>query len=168
MRSPVRLFAALAILLATATVTAQVFKWIDKDGKVHFTDTPPPADAVKGEAKKLNIAPSGNAGAGAAAAKSTPDRTKDSAKDSARDNAKEADKKKADTAEKAKKEEETERVAKANEERCKEAKRYLSSLETGQPLVRNNDAGERTIMSDAERATETARAKTAMSESCKT
>lgn len=53
MKSPVQLFAALAILLATATVAAQVFKWIDKDGKVNFTDTPPPAEAVKGEAKKI-------------------------------------------------------------------------------------------------------------------
>lgn len=160
MRSPVRLFAALAILLATATVTAQVFKWIDKDGKVHFTDTPPPADAVKGEAKKITIAPSGNTGSSAAAPKSSTERAKDNPKD--------ADKKKTEAAEKAKKEEETERIAKQNEERCREAKRYLSSLETGQPLIRNNDAGERTIMSDAERATETARAKTAMSESCKT
>jgi Domain of unknown function (DUF4124) len=164
MRSPVRLFAALAILLATATVTAQVFKWIDKDGKVHFTDTPPPADAVKGEAKKLTIAPSGNAGANAAAPKAAGERAKVGAKDSA----KEAEKSKADAAEKAKKEEDTERIAKQNEERCREAKRYLSSLETGQPLVRNNDAGERTLMSDAERAAEVARAKTAMSESCKT
>jgi len=36
MKSPVQLFAALAIFLATATVAAQVFKWIDKDGKVNF------------------------------------------------------------------------------------------------------------------------------------
>jgi hypothetical protein len=161
MRSPVRLFAALAILLATATVTAQVFKWIDKDGKVHFSDTPPPADAVKGEAKKITISPPGSSGSSnAPAPKSVAERAKDSAKD--------GEKRKTEAAEKAKKEEETERVAKQNEERCREAKRYLSSLETGQPLVRNNDAGERTLMSDAERTTEVARAKTAMSESCKT
>ena len=46
MKSPVQLFAAIAIFLATATVAAQVFKWIDKDGKVNFSDTPPPAEAV--------------------------------------------------------------------------------------------------------------------------
>jgi hypothetical protein len=161
MRSPVRLFAALAILLATATVTAQVFKWIDKDGKVHFSDTPPPADAVKGEAKKITISPPSSGGASnVPAPKAVAERAKDSAKAD--------EKRKTEAAEKAKREEETERVAKQNEERCREAKRYLSSLETGQPLVRNNDAGERTLMSDAERATEIARAKTATSESCKT
>ena len=61
MKSPVQLFAAIAIFLATATVAAQVFKWIDKDGKVNFSDTPPPAEAVKGEAKKLTVLPAATA-----------------------------------------------------------------------------------------------------------
>ena len=46
MKSPVQLFIAMAILLATATVAAQVYKWVDKDGKVQYTDTPPPASAT--------------------------------------------------------------------------------------------------------------------------
>ena len=43
MKSPVQLFTAVAILLATATVAAQVYKWVDKDGKIQYSDTPPPA-----------------------------------------------------------------------------------------------------------------------------
>jgi Domain of unknown function (DUF4124) len=161
MKSPVRIFMALAILLATATVTAQVYKWIDKDGRVQYTDTPPPASATKTEAKKLATPPpaagsaSSTASAAAAPAKSLQERSK------------EFDKRRTETAEKAKKDEETEKLAKQNQERCKEANRYLSSLDSGAPLVRNNDKGERAIMTDAERASEMARAKAAATESCK-
>ncbi len=156
MKSPVQLFAAIAIFLATATVAAQVFKWIDKDGKVNFSDTPPPAEAVKGEAKKLTVLPPTTTPAPA------PAKVK-----AAVDPAKDAEKKKTELAEKAKKDEVAEQNAKQNEERCKEAKRYLSTLDSGTPLRQSNDAGERVFMSDEQRASETARAKTAVTESCK-
>ena len=56
MKSPVQIFVAIAVLLATATVAAQVYKWVDKDGQVQYTDTPPPPGAAKVEAKKINSA----------------------------------------------------------------------------------------------------------------
>ncbi len=156
MKSPVQLFAAIAIFLATATVAAQVFKWIDKDGKVNFSDTPPPAEAVKGETKKLTVLPTATTPAPAPAkGKTVVDRAKD------------AEKKKIELADKAKKDEVAEQNAKQNEERCKEAKRYLSTLDSGTPIRQSNDAGERVFMSDEQRASETARAKAAVSESCK-
>ncbi len=158
MKSPVQLFAAIAIFLATATVAAQVFKWIDKDGKVNFSDTPPPAEAVKGETKKLTVLP----------AATTPPPAPAPAKGKAAvDQAKDAEKKKIELADKAKKDEVAEQNAKQNEERCKEAKRYLSTLDSGTPIRQSNDAGERVFMSDEQRASETARAKAAVSESCK-
>jgi glutaredoxin len=40
------LFTALALLFA-ASAAAQMYRWVDKDGKVHYTDTPPPAAAAK-------------------------------------------------------------------------------------------------------------------------
>lgn len=162
MKSPVQLFAAVAILLATATVTAQVFKWIDKDGKVNFSDTPPPAEAVKGEAKKI-ASPTAAATPPAIASKTVAP----SAAKSPADLAKDAEKKKTELAEKARKDDETEKIAKQNEERCKEARRYLSTLESGTPIKQSNDAGETVFMSDAARASETARAKAAAAESCK-
>ena len=54
MKSPIQLFIAIAILLATATVAAQVYKWVDKDGQVQYSDTPPPPGATKAEAKKVD------------------------------------------------------------------------------------------------------------------
>ena len=156
MKSPVQFFAAIAIFLATATVAAQVFKWIDKDGKVNFSDTPPPAEAVKGEAKKLTVLPAANTPAPAPAKVKI-----------AVDQAKEAEKKKAELADKGKKDEAAEQNAKQNEERCKDAKRYLSTLDSGTPIRQSNDAGERVFMNDEQRASETARAKIAVTESCK-
>ena len=156
MKSPVQFFAAIAIFLATATVAAQVFKWIDKDGKVNFSDTPPPAEAVKGEAKKLTVLPAANTPTPAPAKVKI-----------AVDQAKEAEKKKTELADKAKKDEAAEQNAKQNEERCKDAKRYLSTLDSGTPIRQSNDAGERVFMNDEQRASETARAKIAVTESCK-
>jgi len=156
MKSPVQFFAAIAIFLATATVAAQVFKWIDKDGKVNFSDTPPPAEAVKGEAKKLTVLPAANTPAPAPAKVKI-----------AVDQAKEAEKKKTELADKGKKDETAEQNAKQNEERCKDAKRYLSTLDSGTPIRQSNDAGERVFMNDEQRASETARAKIAATESCK-
>lgn len=163
MKSPVQLFAALAIFLATATVAAQVFKWIDKDGKVNFSDTPPPAVAVKGEAKKI-VVPSASPSPPATPSKIVAPPTAKTGADQAKD----ADKKKAELAEKAKKDEATDKIAKQNEERCKEAKRYLTTLESGTPIKQSNDAGENVFMTDEARASESARAKTAVTESCKT
>jgi glutaredoxin len=41
------LFAVVALLLASA-VAAQAYRWVDKDGKVHYSQTPPqPTDAAK-------------------------------------------------------------------------------------------------------------------------
>jgi len=40
-----RLAIAVAAMLVAATAGAQMYRWVDKDGKVHYTDTPPPAAA---------------------------------------------------------------------------------------------------------------------------
>ncbi len=40
-----RLAIAVAAMLVAATAGAQMYRWVDKDGKVQYTDTPPPAAA---------------------------------------------------------------------------------------------------------------------------
>lgn len=46
--------AGCAALVATlAAAQSNVYRWVDKDGKVHFTDTPPPADAKSGSQKRM-------------------------------------------------------------------------------------------------------------------
>lgn len=40
-----RFWIAAALLAASASAAAQVYRWTDSSGKTHFTDTPPPASA---------------------------------------------------------------------------------------------------------------------------
>ncbi len=179
MKSPVQLFIAIAIMLATATVAAQVYKWVDKDGKVQYSDQPPPVDAkdVKGTAKKIDA----RSASGTAPVTAPPAATKDATKGNAKDgkaNPKEApktladrnkdfEKRRADEAAEAKKAEEAQKLAKANEERCEQASRYLLDLQSGRPLVSSDKNGDRKIMNDDERSKELARTNSAKSESCK-
>lgn len=46
-----RLALAVAAMFVAATAGAQMYRWVDKDGKVHYTDAPPPA-ASKGVQKR--------------------------------------------------------------------------------------------------------------------
>ncbi|MES2316285.1 MAG: glutaredoxin family protein [Pseudomonadota bacterium] len=48
-------FLGLALLLCAGTASAQLFKWVDANGKTHFSDTPPPANG------KLAVVKPGNA-----------------------------------------------------------------------------------------------------------
>ena len=45
---------ALMLTLATAASAQEIFRWVDKDGKVHYGDSlPPPAEAKSVQTKKL-------------------------------------------------------------------------------------------------------------------
>lgn len=156
MKSPIQLFIALAILLAAGVVAAQVYKWVDKDGKVQFTDTPPPPTATKEDAKKLVIKPAAGAGSGASdTPKSLAERNKDS------------DKRRADAGAKAKKDDEQRAADGKNEARCQEANSYLRDLESGRPLSHADANGDRTFMSDEERAANIAKAREVAGKACK-
>lgn len=48
------LLATLTLFALAAPASAQTLhKWVDKDGRVHYTDTPPPADARQKQEKKV-------------------------------------------------------------------------------------------------------------------
>ena len=46
----------IATFCGAQTIHAKVYKWVDENGKVHFTDTPPP-NQLKKEAEVVNIKP---------------------------------------------------------------------------------------------------------------
>lgn len=46
--------AILALLLTAASAQAQMYKWVGPDGKVNYTDTPPPKSAKNVEQKNLS------------------------------------------------------------------------------------------------------------------
>jgi hypothetical protein len=45
---------ALALLLPGVVSAAKVYRWVDKDGKITYQETPPPAGAGKVEEKNIN------------------------------------------------------------------------------------------------------------------
>jgi len=147
-----RLLWCAASLAFATSASAQVYKWVDKDGKVMYSDSPPPT----AQSKQLNIntappTPSPSPAAAAAAA-SAGKGTDASAKD---------------PQDAAKKSEEAAKLAAANEVRCKQATIEFDTMQQETRISRMNDKGERYYMDDAQREAEKARAKKAMDESCK-
>ncbi len=173
MKSPIQLFIAIAVLLAAATVTAQVYKWVDKDGKVQYSDIPPSPDAKGVEPKKVDV----RAAAGPAVPANAKDAPKDSkatnkatpkdAPKSLADRAKDSDKRRADEAAAAKKSADDDQVVKANQARCKDATRYMAELNSGRPIGGTDDAGGRKILDDEGRNAEIVKVRAVMNESCK-
>jgi len=45
--------ATVALVATLAGAQSNVYRWVDKDGKVHFSDTPPPADAKSASQKRM-------------------------------------------------------------------------------------------------------------------
>lgn len=135
-----------ALALATAA-SAQLYKSVDKDGRITYSDQPPPA--LESKQLKIDPAPAG-----------TP-------APSARERVKELDKSRAAEREKAKSEEEKAKRAKADAERCERAKVQLRSLDNGGRFTSLNAQGERVFLDEAQVAAERERAQKAVDESCK-
>jgi hypothetical protein len=142
------LICAMSLTLA-AGAAAQAYRWVDKDGKVRYGDTPPPG--VQASPLKLpqgggaSVAPPSGDAAGKAAKKGplTP-------------------------AEKATaKSEQEQKDAQARIDNCNRAQAALRTLETGERIVTTDARGERYYLNDEEIARQTAVARQQVSDSCK-
>jgi Domain of unknown function (DUF4124) len=128
---------------------AQVYKWIDKDGKVQYSDKPPPEGAGTSAAKKLDT-PTPSSSAATAS--------------SWQDQELEYKKRRIESAEKKAKEEERERK---NQQRCNDARNYLRKLQEVSQVYTRDEKGERQFMSDAEHQAEIVRMQGEISENCR-
>ena len=137
-----------ALGLLVAGTAAGQYKWVDKNGKVQYGDTPPPGV----NASTLRPPPPG---AGADKAPLT--------------NAeKDADfrKRQADGDPDRQKQAQSEQEAKVKRENCAQAKEAVRTLEAGGRLARVDEKGERYFLDDAQIAQETARARQAAQQWC--
>jgi hypothetical protein len=134
---------------------AQQFRWVDKDGRVQYGDTPPPG--VK--ATRLKPPPGGSAPAPASAAKKDGQKalSPEAAFQKRQKESKEED-------DKAAKERADADARRAN---CEAARAGLRQIQSGQRIATMNAAGERVFMDDAARAREEERAQKIVSDSCK-
>ncbi|HYP86149.1 DUF4124 domain-containing protein [Variovorax sp.] len=143
------------------------WRWLDKDGRTVFSDTPPPPEipdkniTQRGNLPALRPAPAAagapevNGAAAPAAAKAPVD--------------KELEEKvrRADEAEKAKKEAEERKVAQAKSENCTRARTAKATYDSGIRLARVNAQGEREFIDDNARAAETQRLQSIIESDCK-
>lgn len=154
----------LGVLLAvSATAAAQLYRWVDKDGRVHYTATPPPAGATKSRTIETPATPPAPpAASGEPAAKDDARKgplTPVEQEAAFRKRQLEAQK----AAEKAALERQQEETRLANCERAREA---LATFESGQRISRTNAQGERYYLDDAARARETEAARRTVQDWC--
>ena len=139
---------ALACMLSQAAI-AQLYKYVDKDGKVHYTDQPP--SAVDPKEMKVQSAPT----PGAVPEKSALDREKD------------AEKAKAKNKEDPKKAEQLAKEAAAKKERCASSTERYNQFAEGGRIMKTLPNGERAFMEDSEMEAERDKAKKIRDESCR-
>lgn len=145
-----------AFAACTASVQAQVYKWVDKDGKVQYSDQPPPPDATKSALQKvLPTSSSPAASQGDKAAEKAPDKGKEFVK------------RRSDSAEKQKKGDEASKLAQRKQESCDDARANLKGLEAGGRISKTDANGERYFLDDDQRQQEIARTQGVVAESCK-
>ena len=144
---------------------AQLYKWVDKDGKTRYGDAPPPGvKATVMGAPASGSSPAAPAASSGPAAKDTKDAKKGPMTPAEREQdyrkRQEEAKKDAEKAEQDRKE----KAAKAED--CSRTKEYLATLESGQRISRTKPDGERYFMDDDQRAQEVAKARQTMQQVC--
>jgi hypothetical protein len=160
-----RLLVLGSILLYAAVASAQLYRWVDRDGRVHYTNTPPPA----GVKSRTLAAPASAPVAPATNGESAPDAA---AKDASKGpltpaEQEQAFRKRQLEAQKAAEKAEAERKESvAKSDNCERAREYLRTLESGQRVSRTNAQGEREYVDDATRARETETARQAVTDWC--
>jgi len=148
-------------ILASASAFAGLNKWVDADGKVHYSDQPPPAN-VEATVLRSTTGAAAPAAAGDAAASGVPATPKTFAEREAE--LKKAQQARQEAAAKAAKEQAD---AAAKMESCTAARKNLSMLEEGMRMVEINDKGERYYLNDEQRQQRIAKAQQDVSTYCK-
>jgi hypothetical protein len=137
---------AFACLLAP-WAGAQLYKYVDKDGKTVYSDLPP----ANVESKQIAAPPPAAAGT----SKSFLERDKELEK------GREANR------EKAKKSEQTSRKAQEEQERCNHARHAFETYSAGGRIIKPSTTGERTFMDEQEIDAAREKARREMDEICK-
>lgn len=125
-----------AVLACTAQAQGRVYKWVDADGKVRYTDQPPESASLKPQELKVPDAPP--------VPPPGPARVNPSPREQAL-------RQQADLQKMQKEMQDRERRA-VNVTRCAEARQRMASLDSGKRLYRVDPQGTRNYMDDADLA----------------
>jgi hypothetical protein len=141
-----------------ATSSAQLYRWVDKDGKVRYGDTPPPGaktSTLRAPATPAKPVAPDPAAKSASKAPLTPAQQEQEFRKRQLESRKAQEK--ADLAR---------RDAEAKQQNCERAREYLRTLESGQRVSRTDAQGERYYLDDAAHARETEAARQAVRDWC--
>lgn len=160
-----KFFIAVVMMLAPLAVQAQMMKCVSKDGKVEYASQCPPGTkeqqtGIRSSTGGPTTAAPSDKGGDKGADKSKPKTTAEQ----------EADfkKRQVEQAEAAGKKEKEDAEAAQRKRACEEARGYLSGLESGARITRNDPkTGERVFLEDAARAQEVQRAQQSVQANCK-
>ena|SRR5947209_4663742 len=141
-----RMIVAVVALAVVPLASADLYKYVDKNGKTVYSDQPP----VDVDSKRL----SGPSAPPSAAPKSYVERDK------------EIEKGREKSREQAKKTAEAEKVDQAKKQRCEQARGNLQIYTEGGRILKTNEKGERDYLSDEEIAAERAKSQKLVDEAC--
>ncbi|HEX5093678.1 MAG TPA: DUF4124 domain-containing protein [Burkholderiales bacterium] len=147
------LLLGLALALPAAAAAEQLYRWVDKDGTVRYSDRPPPGGVPS---RTLNVpgpAPAAE-DKGSAGSPSLQDQAK------AFEKRQEEQKKAADKAAAASKDEQI------KADNCRRARESLATLQGGRRIMQTDAQGNQYYIDDAQRAQEAERAEQAVKEWC--
>jgi Domain of unknown function (DUF4124) len=149
----------IGIGLAAAPIDAETYKWKDADGKVHYSDEPPPANAKEETTVKSRkqAAPAAPTEKGAATAKP----------ETYTEQEFEFKKRQVEKAEREAAEKKIAAEAAEKKQGCDRARAQLRTLQAGGRVTRTNTQGEREYLNDAQIGQEIDRAKKSADSWCK-
>jgi uncharacterized protein YaiL (DUF2058 family) len=156
-RSRVLLLAVLGLVVGS-TANAQMYKWVDRDGKVRYGDTPPSganASTVKPPPAGVAV-PAPASKEGDKKGPLTPEEQAQAFR------MRQAEAKTA--AEKAEREQQEKAAKDAS---CEQSRAYLRTLQSGQRISRTNASGERYFLDDGQVAQEVAKEQHTVQAACK-
>jgi hypothetical protein len=130
-----------------------MYRWVDENGRVHYSDQPPPATRQQQQDMKTKI----RSKPGSATANANPSYVE-----------KEADfrKRQVEKAEKEAADQKAQQQTAEKEQNCQRARQNLASMQAGGRIARFNPDGEREILNDAQIAQEIQEGQKSVAEWC--
>ncbi|MFZ6689956.1 DUF4124 domain-containing protein [Undibacterium sp. SXout11W] len=147
-------------LFACAYASAQ-YVWVDEHGNKQFSDTPPPASVSKNRILKNKNKVDSNVDTGEKSTSGNATDTPQQKTNSVASRNEDYNKRKAEQAEKDKKAADALQAANDKNKNCERAKSYQNLLESGVRMTTTDKNGERSYMTDEQRARELSDAKKA-------
>jgi hypothetical protein len=131
-------FLLILLILASTNAFAEINKWVDEQGQVHYSDQPPPADAQT-QTLRTTTENQDSAGSGTAETKTFAEREAELKKEKAE---------KQSAADKSAQKQAADDALRAN---CLSAQENLRSLQSGVRIMQIDANGERSYIDDTQR-----------------